>query len=167
MLGGGNHGNIKIIMWNTLYVIISLLTYDAPVGLIIIETVPLQATTEKFPQLQDWHDEALHIHSHHKKKDMALHKMVIKTVKITYIFTLHNVFTWYMGLPTKDTINHLMDWYRCITINGHQNEAKTPPRTLGHVTMDQCFFQGRHWQITITQWGKHTTYVGTSFTNGL
>ena len=55
--------------------------------------------------------------------------MVIESVYSTYIFFLHNVFTWYMVSSTKYIMNHLMTSYGWITvayIEDNKNPFKNP-----------------------------------------
>ena len=103
-------------------------------------TPPLQATTVHHSQLRDRHAEELHIHDNHHNIDTSIKTMALKAVNSTYIFTLHNVSTGYMGSSTKDTMDNLMS--RC----GHIMAAdikikKTPPRTLVHTTSNKCVIQ--------------------------
>ena len=48
--------------------------------------------------------------------DSALKKWFFDAVNSTYIFALHNVFTEYLGFPTKDNMNHLMSKYGNMTL---------------------------------------------------
>ena len=48
--------------------------------------------------------------------EVALKEMVIDTLDNIYVFSLHNVFIWYMVSSTRDIMNHLMDQYGRITM---------------------------------------------------
>ena len=72
ILGIGNHGHIGIVMQDMLYRTISPTPYFAPVDLGFRATVPLQATASQLSQLQDEHDESLHIHDNYYNVDVDL-----------------------------------------------------------------------------------------------
>ena len=97
-LGGRNHGNIALVMQDTLYATISPITYNAPVDPGVTGKVPAQETTSVCSQLQEKHVEDHPIHGNHNNMEAAIKNMVLKEVDSTYTFSLHNIFTGYMGL---------------------------------------------------------------------
>ena len=50
--------------------------------------------------------------------NLALETILLEAVNSAYILYLHNVFTIYMGLSTKDIMNYLMERYGNIAAAG-------------------------------------------------
>ena len=57
-LGGGNHGHIGVVIWDTLYATILPTTYNAPLYPGITTQVPAQATTAVYLKIKCKHAEA-------------------------------------------------------------------------------------------------------------
>ena len=93
---GGNHGHIRFIMEDTIYMKILPTPYDVTVDPGGTAEVPLQATTSKHSQLRDKTAEACCINDNHQNMDMFLKTMVLDMIDNTYVFALHNVIwdTW-------------------------------------------------------------------------
>ena len=124
-IGGGNHGHVRIVMWDKLYEIICPTPYNSPVDLGITTQVPEQTTTSVCLQLQEYHTEACRVHENNNNMGAALKTVVIKSVDSKYIIDLHNIFTGYMGSLTKDIMNCLMARYRKV-IAADTKEKKKP-----------------------------------------
>ena len=100
-LGGYNRGNVGLIMQDILYAKIPPTPYNALMDPGGTAQVPAQETTAVFSKLRYEHAEARCIFDNHNNMDVAIKTMVLVSVYGPYIFSLHNVFTWYMGSLTK------------------------------------------------------------------
>ena len=96
-MGGDNKGNIGILMQERMYKTISTIPHIATVDPGVTTTVPEQAKKAQHSQLQYKKNEDYHLRSNHHNMDADLKTMVLDVVDNTYVFSMHNIFTVYMG----------------------------------------------------------------------
>jgi uncharacterized protein (DUF433 family) len=115
-LGGGSHGHIGLLMTPALYDTLAPGTaYIAPddPGAVPIHAIGATATTRESNVLI--HTEHRRIFDNHHNMDAALKAQVIDTIQDTYICELRNKYTGYLGVTTRDLLDHLLDRYGKIT----------------------------------------------------
>jgi hypothetical protein len=71
------------------------------------------AATREALRLQ--HKEARHIFDNNQSMDDALKAQIIDTINSTFLCELRNKYTGYLGISTRDLIDHLLDRYGKIT----------------------------------------------------
>lgn len=114
-LGGGHHGHVGLIMKDALYATLSPTQYIAPDDPGPVPLIAQNATAPVRQHRKDAHNEARRIYENHGNMDDALKAMVIDAVGDTYICELRNKYTGYLGVTTRDLLDHLMDRYGKIT----------------------------------------------------
>ena len=87
--------------------------------------VPPTATNAARQQLRDQHTEEQHIYTNHVNMDDALKTQLLDAVENPYVSKLRYGYTGYMGVTTRDLLDHLMYRYGNITAaNLKTNEAR-------------------------------------------
>ena len=121
-LGGGAHA---LIMKATLYATLSATAYVAPNEPPLTPDVPSTATSVSQQQLLNQHAEEHQIFTSHVNMDDALKTQLLDAVEEPYVSELRNRYTGYMGVTTRDLLDHLMDRYGNITaVDLKANEAR-------------------------------------------
>jgi hypothetical protein len=112
-LGGGNHGHIGIVMNDILYATLSPTPYQAPVD---PGQLPILVGTaaQRDDQLRQF-EEQQRIYANHNNMDDALKSIIIDTVDDPYLCEMRNKYTGYLGVTTRDLLDHLLDRYGKIT----------------------------------------------------
>ena len=124
-LGGGAHGHVGLTMKANLYVKLAATVYVTPNEPPLTPDVLSTATSASRQQLRDQHAEEHRIFTNHVNMDDALKTQLLDAVEEPYVSELRNHYTGYMGVTTRDLIDHLMDRYSNITAaNLKANEAR-------------------------------------------
>ena len=108
-LGGGANGHVGLIMKVTLYVTLSATAYVAPIEPPLTPVVPPTATSAARQHLRDQHAEEQRIYTNHVNMDDALKTQLLDAVEDPYVSELRIHYTGYMGVTTRDLLDHLMD----------------------------------------------------------
>jgi hypothetical protein len=114
-LGGGAHGHIGIIMTPPLYATLTATPYAAPMDPGALPNIPHNASTATRELLRTEHHEERRVYDNHNNMDDALKAQVIDTIQDTYINEMRNKYTGYLGVTTRDLLDHLLDRYGKIT----------------------------------------------------
>ena len=115
-LGGGQHGHVGILMKDTLYHTLSATPYVTPIDPgASAQNIPAAASVALRQQLRDEHVEQQRIYQNHINMDDALKTQLIDAVDEPYISELRNKYTGFMGITTRDMVDHLLDRYGKIT----------------------------------------------------
>jgi cell division septum initiation protein DivIVA len=114
-LGGGGHGHIGIIMTTPLYATLTATPYIAPIDPGAIPNIPPGASSANRDIIRTAHTEARRIFDNHTNMDDALKSQVIDTINDTYICEMRNKYTGYLGITTRDLLDHILDRYGKIT----------------------------------------------------
>ena len=77
--------------------------------------IPPTTTSVARQQLRDQHTEELRIFTNHINMDDALKTQLLDSVEDPYVRKLCNRYTVYMGVTTRDLLDHLMGLYGNIT----------------------------------------------------
>ena len=114
-LGGGQHGHIGLIMTPILYATLSIAPYLNPPdpGPIPILAAGVTAAAREEARIQ--HKEERRVYDNNQSMDDALKAQIIDTIDDTYLCELRNKYTGYLGISTRDLIDHLLDRYGKIT----------------------------------------------------
>jgi uncharacterized protein (DUF433 family) len=80
-----------------------------------LPTIPLGATKAVREQLHTEHHEERRIFDNHHNMDDALKAQVIDTIQDAYLCEMRNKYTGYLGVTTRDLLDHLLDRYGKIT----------------------------------------------------
>jgi uncharacterized protein (DUF433 family) len=158
-LGGGSHGHISLLMTPALYDTLAPGTaYDAPAdpGPVPVHAVGATATARESNALN--HKELRRIFDNHHNMDAALKAQVIDTIQDTYIGELRNKYTGYLGVTTRDLLDHLLDRYGKITpadIVACKKEMTAPidstqPIDLDFKRIDDCIQYADDGQVPFT-----------------
>jgi hypothetical protein len=113
-LGGGQHGHVGLIMTPILYATLANTAYIPPNDPGATPN-PIGTTTVAREIIRLDHKEERRIYDNHQNMDDALKSQVIDTINDTYLCELRNKYTGYMGVSTRDLIDHLLDCYGKIT----------------------------------------------------
>ena len=111
----GGHGHIGIIMSPPLYATLTATPYISPHDPGTIPIIPPQSTAPAREQIRTQHKEDRRIFDNHNNMDDALKAQVIDTIDDTYICEMRNKYTGYLGITTRDLVDHLLDRYGKIT----------------------------------------------------
>ena len=114
-LGGGQHGHIGLVMSNILYATISAVPYSNPIDPGPEPLFPNNASTATKENRRTQHKEQRRIYTNHTDMDDALKGQIIDTVHETYLCEMRNKYTGYLGISTRDLLDHLLDRYGKIT----------------------------------------------------
>ena len=124
-LGGGEHGHVGLIMKATLYVTLSATAYVTPNEPPLTPEVPSTATSASRQQLHDQHAEEHQIFTNNVNMDDTFKTQFLDAVEDPYVSELRNHYTGYIGVTTRDLLDHLMDRYGKITAADlKSNEAR-------------------------------------------
>lgn len=112
-LGGGQHGHIGLVMNDILYATLSITPYIHPVN---PGQLPILAGTaaQRDEQLRNF-EERQRVYNNHNNMDDALKGLIIDAINDPYICELRNKYTGYLGVTTRDLLDHLLDRYGKIT----------------------------------------------------
>ena len=113
--GGGAHGHIGLIMTAALYATLTATPYVVPVDPGVIANIPPNSTGAAREQLRTEHKEARRIYDNTTNMDDALKGQVIDTIDDAYLCEMRNKYTGYLGVTTRDLLDHLIDRYGKIT----------------------------------------------------
>ena len=109
-LGGGQHGHIGLIMTPLLYTTLSPTPYVAPNDPGTSPPVlPNNATVGRRETTRLDHKEALRIFQNNNTMDDVLKTQIIDSIHDPYICEMRNKYTGYLGVTTRDLIDHLLD----------------------------------------------------------
>ncbi len=114
-LGGGAHGHIGNIMTPPLYVTLTATPYELPMDTGALPIIPAGAAKTVREQLRAEHLENRRVFYNHHNMDDALKAQVIDTIQDPYLSEMRNKYTGYLGVTTRDLLDHLLDRYGKIT----------------------------------------------------
>ena len=114
-LGGGQHGHIGLIMTPTLYATLTETPYNEPNDPGVLPFIPPGSTAAARELINLQYKEERRIYDQHTNMDDALKSQIIDSIQETYINALRNKYTGYLGVTTRDLIDHLLDRYGKIT----------------------------------------------------
>ena len=126
-LGGGQHGHIGMVMKPSLYESLSNIPYVTPKN---------PGPTPKFDdakiytemqrmQVRDDHKLQLKTYTEHHNMDAALQQQLTEAVEYVYLAEKCNRFTGYLGVSTRDLLDHLLERYGNITAADlHRNKEQ-------------------------------------------
>jgi hypothetical protein len=114
--GGGAHGHIGLIMTPALYATLTPTPYVAPIDPGVLPIIPQNASAAVREGIRIQHKEDYQIYDNHINMDDALKGQVIDTVHDTYLCEMRNKYTGYLGITTRDLLDHdMLDRYGKIT----------------------------------------------------
>ena len=107
-LGGGQHGHIGLVMSPVLYATISAVPYidTADAGPDPIFAANASNQTTEHPRAE--HKQHRRVFDNASNMDDALKAQVIDTVDSPYLSKLRNKYTGYLGISTRDLLDHLL-----------------------------------------------------------
>ena len=153
---GGNHGYIGIVMNNILYATLSPTPYNTPDD---PGQLPALAGTaaQRDEQLRQF-EERRRIHTNHNNMDDALKGIIIDTIEDPYLCEMRNKYTGYLGVTTRDLLDHLLDRYGKITpadieeCKKRMNEAidTTQPIDVYFHKIDECIQYAANGKVAFT-----------------
>ena len=108
-LGGGAHGHVGLIVKATIYVTLAATAYVTPNEPPLTPDVLSTATSASRQKLRDQHAEEHRIFTTHVNMDDAIKTQLLDAVEEPYVSELRNRYTGYMGVTTRDLLDHLMD----------------------------------------------------------
>jgi hypothetical protein len=114
-LGGGQHGHIGIVMSPILYATISAVPYNQPVDPGPEPLFAANASQATKDNRRTQHKQERRIFDHATNMEDALKAQVIDAVESTYLCEMRNKYTGYLGISTRDLLDHLLDRYGKIT----------------------------------------------------
>lgn len=114
-LGGGRHGHIGLIMKATLYATLSNTAWVDPPNPGPTATIPNGASAAEREQLRAEHEAKVREYENEANMDTALKTLLLEAVPECYVKELRNRYTAFLGVKTRDLIDHLMDRYGKIT----------------------------------------------------
>jgi hypothetical protein len=174
-LGGGQHGHIGIIMSTVLYATLSNQQYDTPADPGLPPVPPARATGAIIEENRISYASERKIYDNHTNMDDALKSQIIDAVNDVYLSEVRNKYTGYLGVTTRDLIDHLLDRYGKITASDIEECKKrmnepidaTQPIDVYFQRIDDCvqYAADGHVAYTIDQI-LQTAYHGVS-TSGM
>ena len=114
-LGGGKHGHIGLVMSPVLYATISEVPYIDPEDPGPDPTFAANAAAQTKENRRAEHKEHRRIFDNASNMADALKAQVIDTIDSPYLSELRNKYTGYLGVSTRDLLDHLLDRYGKIT----------------------------------------------------
>ena len=116
-LGGGHHGHIGMVMKPALYSTLSAVPYVDPLEPSPTPNVdPTRIYTDvQRQQLRDEHALQVKTFTEHHNMDAALQQLLTEAVEDLYLSEKCNRFTGYLGVTTRDLLDHLLERYGNIT----------------------------------------------------
>eukprot|EP00957_Ditylum_brightwellii_P119905 9150218-Ditylum_brightwellii.AAC.1 len=109
-LGGGAHGHISLVVENTLYSSLSVTTYDAPIAP-TRTTLPGNTTSQVQYDEDHRYKKELDIYENHIAMDDVIKKQIQETVEDVSMRQLRHKYSAYLGVTSRDVLDHLMDRY--------------------------------------------------------
>eukprot|EP00957_Ditylum_brightwellii_P119777 9138431-Ditylum_brightwellii.AAC.1 len=122
MLGGGNKGHISLVMKALLYATISTTPYAAPTE----PTMPTNVSStgvERELALYKYKAAKL-LFDNHVTVEVTIKNMIMAAVHEAYLGELQDKYTEYLGVSTRDKLDHLLDRYGKITPSNVINNDK-------------------------------------------
>jgi hypothetical protein len=118
---GGQHGHIGLIMPAALYTTLSAIPYNEPndPGAIPVHAANATSAIRESDRMN--HKEALKQFHHHNNMNGALKTQIIDAVADTYLGELQNRYTGYLGVTSRDLLDHLFERYGMITASDIAN----------------------------------------------
>jgi hypothetical protein len=166
-LRGGAHRHIGNIMTPPLYATSTATPYELPMDPSALPIIPGGATKTVREQLRAEHHENRRVFDNHHKMDDALKAQVIDTIQDTYLSEMQNKYTGYLGVTTRDQLDHLLDRYGKITpadiedCKRRMNEPinSTQPIDVSLQRVDECIQYGVDGQVAfLAEQILQTTY---------
>ena len=116
-LGGGQHGHIGMVMKPALYATLSATPYVNPTKPPATPPLdPAQLYTDvQRQQIRDNHALQVKTFHEHHNMDAALQQLLTEAVDDLYISEKCHRFTGYLGVTTRDLLDHLLERYGNIT----------------------------------------------------
>ena len=116
-LGGGKHGHIGMVMKPALYATLSATPYVEPQEPSLTPVFdPTRIYTEsQRQQIRDDHAIKVKTFTDHVNMDTALQQLLTEAVEDLYLSEKCNRFTGYLGVTTRDLLDHLLERYGNIT----------------------------------------------------
>jgi hypothetical protein len=139
--GGGAHGHIGIIMTQALYATLTATPYNAPPDPGTVPQIPGNANTAAREAIRIAHKEARRIYDNHVNMDDALKGQVIDTIDDTYLCEMRNKYTGYLGVTTRDLLDHLIDRYGKITPADLETNKKRMNEPIDSTQTIDVFFK--------------------------
>lgn len=112
-LGGGKKGHIGLIMKASLYATISATAYDAPTE----PTMPTNTggtAAERELAIRQYKTNK-NVFDNHVTVEETIKNMIVTAVHEAYLGELQDEYTEYLGVSTRDMLDHLLDRYGKIT----------------------------------------------------
>jgi len=113
--GGGAHGHIGLIMTPALYLTLTATPFVSPPDPGILPIFPHRATTERREEILHQHKENRRTFDNNTNMDDALKGQIIDAIDDPYLCEVRNKYTGYLGVSTRDLLDHLIDRYGKIT----------------------------------------------------
>ena len=111
-LGGVQHGHIGLITTHLIYATLEPTNaYTAPIDPGLLPPMAPNLSLVTCETQKNAHEEARCIYDNHTNMDDALKAQLINIVNDTYLCEVHNKYTGYFGITTRDLINHILDRY--------------------------------------------------------
>ena len=157
-LGGGQHGHVGLIMTPILYATLSNTAYINPNDPGPTPNHPIGSNTAARETQRLNHTEERRIYDNPQNMDDALKAMIVDTIDETYLNELRNKYTGYLGVSTRDLIDHLLDRYGKITpadiadCKNRMNDAidSTQPIDIYFRKIDDCVQYAADGQVAFT-----------------
>ena len=178
-LGGVQHGHIGLITTHLIYATLEPTNaYTAPIdpGLLPPMAANLAVITRETRKTA--HEEARRIYDNHTNMDDALRVQLIDSVDDTYLCEVHNKYTVYLGITTRNLINHLLDCYGNITpaefeackVRMNEPIDSSQPIYLFFQRIDDCVQYNSDGQVAFTnrqilQTAHHAVSTSGHYTN--
>lgn len=140
-LGGGAHGHIGLVMSPILYTTISAIPYVSPADPGPAPTFAANVTALNKENRRVQHAEQRQIFDNNTNMDDALKAQVIDTVEDTYLNEMRNKYTGYLGISTRDLLDHLLDRYGKISAADIENCKKRMNEPLDTTQPIDLYFQ--------------------------
>jgi hypothetical protein len=108
-IGGGAHGHIGLLVTPALYATLSATPYIAPPDPGPTPNHPNNVTAGVRETSRIQHKEDRRIFDNNTNMDNAIKSQIIDSINDTYLCELRNKYTGYMGVSSRDLIDHLLD----------------------------------------------------------
>eukprot|EP00957_Ditylum_brightwellii_P059747 4535847-Ditylum_brightwellii.AAC.1 len=144
-LGRGAHGHIALVMEPTLYSSLLTTAYTAP-PTPTRTTMPGNASAQARYNEDNGYKNELDTYENHIAMDDVLKKQVQEAVDDVYMCQLRQKYSAYLGITTRDILDHLMDIYEhikpadLVASGARYNEPMdiTQPIDVYFVCIDDC-----------------------------
>eukprot|EP00957_Ditylum_brightwellii_P211220 15365909-Ditylum_brightwellii.AAC.2 len=108
VLGGCAHGHIGLVMNTTLYSTLSTTTFTTPTHSTRSTLFP-RATIGDRETMEHQYKIEKAIYDNHNTVEEAVKTQIQDAIKVTHLWQLKNKYTIYMGVTSRDIIDHLLD----------------------------------------------------------